>query len=352
MTSDTDRARLAPRSLVVDQVKAMLAHLDAVDAELRAQLQRDAVSALAARADVSVRIVPDADVGGSGCSVAGAYITDSTPPILAVAASASHGRRAFTALHEYGHHLQQGVFSLMGRITQQKDGGLVLEDAACDAFAAAVLLPKELVMQHIDERGPTAPAVVSLWRESSASRAAACVRAALQLRTPGHVVLLDQYGHVAFSSSRELPPLRRSSDQSSSAIVMAALASRNHSAQTNADFSYRDGIRGQELYAQAADMDGFVLVVAVTESAPWLKISLPKQDSGPKGKYRICEQPECGHEFQTFNRPCEICGVPICPECDRCNCGGRVKEKLCSTCFSMKPAHLFDPGIESCRDCR
>lgn len=333
------------------QLAAMLEHLDGREAGFRLGLQRDPLGTLGATSDVAVRLVPDTDVG-DGCSVAGAYIADNTPPLLAVAASVSSGRQAFTALHEYGHHLQQTEFDLIERSTEQADDGLLLEEAASDGFAAALLLPDKLVSQHVGDRGPTASSVVSLWRASVASRAAACVRAAQALKTPGHIVLLDLEGRVAFASSRDLPPLRRTGDQSGSRIVKDSLGSSRHFAQGETNFAYRDGIRGQELYAQTADMDGFVVVVAVTESAPWLSFSIPKPDVGPVGKWCICEHSGCAHEFQNFDRPCGTCGFPTCPECGRCACGGRVRERICTSCYTMKPAHLFDPGVESCRDCR
>lgn len=54
--------------------------------------------------------------------------------------SASRARRDFTALHELGHHLQQNSFDLMEAFARQPDGGVLLEDTACDAFAAEILL--------------------------------------------------------------------------------------------------------------------------------------------------------------------------------------------------------------------
>ncbi len=340
-----------PRSTVIEQVNDMLSYLDETEPGLRTDLFHDAIAALGMRADVTLRLVPDSEADASLCSVAGVYLEDHEPPTLAVAESASPGRRAFTALHEFGHHLQRSVFELMDRLTQQPDGGIALEDVACDSFASAVLIPKELVVQHIGDRGPSAHSVVSLWEASNASRAAICVRTALELKTPGHVTLLDERGVVVFSSSRELPPLRRGGDQSNAGIVRAALRSSRRAAQGETDFVYRDGIRGQRLYAQAADIGGMLVVVSVTERATWLNLSLPKFDRGPTGAYRICEHPSCGHEFRSFESPCTECGAPKCPECGRCNCGFRLKEKTCPTCYLVKATHQFDPGSAECRDC-
>lgn len=352
MSSERRHPTGVSRSLVIDQVTAMLDHTDTSDPGLRSQLFDDAVGTLTARHDIDVRLVPDQEVDASRCSVAGGYLANHTPPVLAVSEAASRGRRAFTALHEYGHHLQQSIYALMERLTQQADGGLSLEDAACDTFASAILLPKELVNQHITDRGPSAATVLSLWQAApQVSRAAVCVRVALTLQTPGHVTLLDENGIVVFSSSRELPPLRRGSDQSRVRIVQGALRAPGRIIEDETEFFYRDGIRGQELYAQAADMGGMTVVVSVTERAAWRKLSLPRKDSGPKGVYRICEHGACGHEFHTFERPCEHCGVPTCPECGQCNCGFRLREQTCPACYLVKASHLFDEKTGMCQDC-
>lgn len=352
MNTERRRPISVPRHQVIAQVTAMLDYIDASDPGIRSRLFDDALSALASRDDIDVRMVPDQEVDASGCSVAGGYLADHTPPVLVVSESTSRGRRAFTALHEYGHHLQQSVFDLMERLTQQRDGGLALEDAACDTFASAILLPKELVKQHIGDRGPSADTVLSLWHAApQVSRAAVCVRAALTLQIPGHVTLLDKNGVIVFSSSRELPPLRRGSDQSRVSIVVAARQAPTRIVDGEAEFFYRDGIRGQTLYAQAGDMGGMTVIVSVTERAAWRKLSLPRKDSGPKGVFRICEHGACGHEFRTFERPCEQCAVPRCPECGQCNCGFRLRERTCPSCYMVKAAHLFDDTTGACQDC-
>ncbi|WP_162319850.1 ImmA/IrrE family metallo-endopeptidase [Nesterenkonia haasae] len=352
MSTEQSRPIAVPKSLVIEQVTAMLDHIDMSEPELRSQLFEDAIATFTARDDIDVRLVPDREVDASRCSVAGGYLADQMPPVLAISESASHGRRAFTALHEYGHHLQQSVYDLMERPTQQPDGGLALEDAACDFFASALLLPKDLVQQHIGEKGPSAASVVSLWQAApQVSRAAVCVRAALALRTPGHVTLLDNQGEVVFSSSRELPPLRRGSDQSRVSIVDAALRAPERTIDGEAEFYYRDGIRGQELYAQAADLGGMTVVVSVSDRAAWRVLSLPRRDSGPKGAFRICEHIACGHEFRTFDPPCAQCGAPTCPECRQCNCAFRVQEKQCPSCFLLRSTQQFDPATGICLEC-
>lgn len=288
-----------------------------------------------------------ADEGAGGCSVAGAYFRGS-PAKIAVARSASLARRDFTALHELGHHLQQTLDELMDVLLEQEDHGRALEDAACDAFAAAILLPDTLVDQHIADTGPTADAVVALWRAGSASRMAACVKAAEHLPAPGHVLLLDSDGHLAFAASHGLPPLRRGSNQGQVPVVRTALSGAGR-AQGRGRLAYRDGILGDELYLQTADMDGYTLAVAVTDLAPWKSFAPSAREAGPEPSEYTCAH--CGEDFPSFQRACARCGSAPCPDCGRCGCAPHVPERLCTVCFLHHPPAMFDGDSSRCRDC-
>jgi len=330
------------------QAQAILATLEATEPGLAARLAADPAAVLAARADIAVQSVPEAQTD-AGCSVSGAYIADCNPPVLAVAESASEGRRAFTVLHEFGHHLQQSRPTLMTALLDQPDGGHGLEDAACDGFAAAVLLPDRLVDAHVGPTGPTADDVVSVWRACTASRAAVCVRTAERLPSPGHVLLLDPAGHVEFAVAHGLPPVRRGSGQAHIPVVREALANGRLRSRGRTRLAYRDAITGAELWAQAADMGGYLVVVAVTDRAPWESFAPPSRQQTPTGRTWICEH--CEHEFVTFDGPCRRCSTPVCPDCGRCGCPFRTEERLCDKCSLVLPARMFDGDSARCRDC-
>jgi hypothetical protein len=345
---------LVLRGLVAAQAAAMLRMLEQLSPGAAVRLGADPFAALSAFTDLEVRLVPEVEIGdrsgNAGCSVAGVYIHDAAPPILGVAASTSAGRRAFTVLHEFGHHLQQDQTTLADLLLEQPDGGIALEDAACDAFAAEILLPTSLVDRFIGTRGPTAAQVVDLWQASVASRAAACVRAAQRLSSPGHIVLLDEDGKVSFAASVGLPPITRGSAQGDIGTVREALAGSGRAAGRTR-VRYRDGIHGDELYAQVVPMGGFLLLVAVTDRAPWLNFAPPSPSSGPVASSWVCEHIECGHEFASFDARCRGCGRPRCPECQRCQCPPGVSEQTCSRCFQRLPASMFIEGSASCSEC-
>jgi Zn-dependent peptidase ImmA (M78 family) len=344
----------APRDLASAQAAAMITQLDQIRPGAVAALSVDTLAVLSTWDDINVRLVPEATSTASGsgtdCSVAGLYIEDQTPPILAVAQAISTGRQAFTALHELGHHIQRNQPALWPVLEAQRDHGAALEEASCDAFAATILLPDALVDTYIGRGGPTAPQVVDLWNASSASRAAVCVRASQRLASPGHVVLLDEEGRVSFAASHGLPTLHRNSSQRSAETIREAFQ-RSGRASGRTRMFYRDGIRGEPLHAQIVPMGGFLMMVAVVDSAPWETFSVSSRESRPVGRTWLCTQPECGHEFTTFEPPCARCDSPTCPECGRCSCAPRATERRCDRCFLTLPSASFTGQSKRCNEC-
>lgn len=328
------------------QATAMITELETHRPGARDDLATSALAKLQTWQELTVRLVPDDQTGG-GCSVAGTYLPG-PPPELAVARSSSLPRRDFTALHELGHHLQQNSFQLIESFDGEPDGGLLLEDAACDAFAAEILLPAPLVKAHLPAAGPTAGDILDLWRAAGASRMAVCVKASQHLPAPGHVLLLDMNGRLVFAASTGLPPLRRGSNQADIPVIRSALAGRGR-ADGHTKLKYRDGILGTELYAQTAPMDGYLLAVTVTDLAPWKAFAPSARDTGPQGVEYTCER--CHEDFTAFTRACPRCQSAPCPDCGRCGCAPQVTERQCTSCFVLHPAAMYTGNSQRCDDC-
>lgn len=70
----------------------MLDELEAVRPGASVALHADAINELSRWDEVRVLAVPESQTD-SGCSVAGAYVDDDVPPVIAVAESASRGRQ-------------------------------------------------------------------------------------------------------------------------------------------------------------------------------------------------------------------------------------------------------------------
>jgi hypothetical protein len=328
----------------------LLAKLEARDPQFVDELRADPLAALEAHPAVAVRYVPDSQID-TGCGVVGAYLHDTAPPVVAIAKSASRGRRGFTGLHEFAHHLQQTDLELMDELLAEPDGGRALEEATCHAFAAAVQLPDAIVDARLAPEEMTARAIVEFWRSlgGRVSRSAMCVQVAERLRSPGLIVLLNADSEVHFCAPHGLPPVPFGSDQGNAPVIRDAWNRPNWQASGITRFTYRDGIRGGELHAQTFDMDGYLITIAVTDRAPGARFTAPSRDIGPAARWWICEQ--CGHEFRTFERSCQRCRAPHCPDCGRCDCPSRVSELRCSRCGLTLPARMFTSGSTVCIDC-
>ncbi|WP_035803989.1 ImmA/IrrE family metallo-endopeptidase [Kitasatospora mediocidica] len=331
-----------------DQATRMIEALNRLRPGATDRLADSALAEISTWAGFDVREISENE-SAAGCSVAGAYLPG-PPPVVGVVSSRSHARRDFTGLHELGHHLQRTQIDLIDVLEEQPDQGLELEDAACDAFAAEILLPDTLAAAHLGTAGPTAAQICDLWRASSASRMAACVKAAQHLPAPGHILLLDTDGQLVFAASRGLPRPRRGSDQSTAAVLDRALANGHHRTEGRTRLRYRDGIRGDELYVQTTDMGGYIVAVLVTDQAPWKTFSPPAPDQGPQAPWRACGY--CDHDFRSFETACSTCRAPKCPECGQCDCPPRVAARTCPGCNLLQPPAMFDPPAAThCRDC-
>jgi IrrE N-terminal-like domain len=335
----------------IAQAKAMLTVLDAHHAGALLALRDDPLGELGRWPQLQVRLVAELHSEGA-CSVAGSYQHQATPPALVVSRSRSIRRRGFTALHELGHHLQQTDPDLGQRLFSVENSEL-LEERACDAFAARVLLPDDGVAAHISPRGPTATAVAELFRNSRASREACCVRAAEHLIGAGVVVLLDQDGTVLFAAPRGLIPPARGSDQSDTPLIAAALKGTDTVERDQTVLTYRGGNTSDLVYGQASWCDpGYLIAVVVSDNVPWRRFAPPRPHTNHSryGSWWTCET--CAQEFQVNEPPCDRCGQPRC-ESLHCGCtASRARrDRTCDMCHMTLHPSRFEGDRTTCRDC-
>lgn len=337
------------RTQVHAQAQAMRAVLDTMLPGVSAGLQEDPIAVLQGRSELAVKLVGELE-SNDGCSVSGAYrpAMNSQLPAIAVGSSFSRGRRAFTALHELGHHIQQNDIDLVSALCAPGVDSHALEEGACDEFAAGLLLPDDVVAAHICSAGPTADDVASLARASTASRSAVCVRASQLLPSPGHVVLLNADGTVFFAASSGELPLRRGRPQTHS-FVRKALAAATHQTQGTVRWTYRDGIEGAEMYAQSADVGNLIVMVSVLDHAPWESFSPPSREDGARARSRICVR--CHDDTWSYEAPCARCGAAPCTSCGACECESAVQERVCDHCHLSYPPHMYKGASSVCSDC-
>lgn len=285
---------------------------------------------------------------GASCSVAGSF-HPGPPPVITVASDRSQARRRFTALHELGHSLIKDDTEIHDLLFEQPDLGERLTEEICDAIAAEILLPMTLVESHIGDRGPTARAVRDLFRGSSASREAACVRACQLIRGEGHVMLAEG-GVARFCATKGTPyRVRRGVDQGTDHIT--SVAGRRGSARSMAPVVYASGGSSNLYHADAfADDDGYVFAVFVADRPPWESgFTVPVADRTDPVEV---ECPHCEVQFTTMTAPCTTCRDYVHVNgCGRCSCS-TTRERLCTTCFTRKASHLFPTAdSEICVDC-
>jgi hypothetical protein len=287
----------------------MVALLEASNPILLAALGDDALAALDRHSEVTLRMVPESDTGG-GCNVAGGYRGNETPPALLVTTSLSRRRRAFTALHEFGHHLQRTNLDL-GEVLLDHPEDEDLEEAACQVFASRVLLPDALVAPVTPTRGPDATTIADFYASSNASRAACCVRAAELLPGGGAVVLYRENGTVDMTASTGLIPPARRSDQSATPLLARALSRPGCTVEHDDNvIAYSTGT-SDLLYGQATWVDGYIVAVLMPDNASWKPLALPRPGTGTytgPSKWATCEH--CLTPFTVTDDVCPRCATP------------------------------------------
>lgn len=270
-----------------------------------------------------------------------------------VTTSLSQRRRAFTALHEFGHHLQRTDLDLAEQLLDHP-AEEELEEAACQVFASRVLLPDALVTPLTPSRGPDASTIAEFYARSNASRAACCVRAAELLTSSGAVVLYRGNGTVDMTASTGLIPPARGSDQSATPLIARALARPGNTVEhDDTRILYSTGT-SDLLYGHATWIDGYLAAVLVPDNAGWKAFAPPRPGTstytGPS-RWATCDQ--CLREFTITDDVCARCDTPRCPR-RHCACPSSSGERTCPCChLTLAKARFadFDNPRTPCRDC-
>ncbi|MEO7261785.1 MAG: ImmA/IrrE family metallo-endopeptidase [Jatrophihabitantaceae bacterium] len=295
---------------------------------------------------LDVAVIDPADLP-PGCSIAATYDRDARPPSIRVSNDLSAGRRNFSVLHEYAHHVRDNVTELVDALWEQTaDAGAELEERVCDAFAARVLLPPDVVAEHLGT-GVTAAAVMELIGTGRASREACAVAAAQRLPSAGHVMLLDSDGFAVFTATAGmLPRVARSTPQDGVAVLRGVAGT----ARGRDRVRLASGVHSGELLVDVARSGGWTVAVWVEHSPPWGGLSIAL-DNRPVGVPGYCE--DCAKEFLSFAALCRRCGEPRCGDCGACACPAAASpgERECPDCHMLLPSGAFAAGSVCCRDC-
>lgn len=295
---------------------------------------------------ITVHVVESA---GRGCSVAGS--SDAAARTVTVT-RASPERMRFTALHEVAHvegadddEFQQ---ILLDSALTRRD----VEEDACEAFAAALLLPDDRVDAVLDDLRRTAKGLVGLIDAMpQVSREACAVAVAHRLDSPGYVALVEASGELRFAArSGDVLPLRRGSEQGDSDLRQVSQGAKSY--RGPGQLCFPNGSKTNRLNLDVERRGELIYVVAVTDTPDWPHLHQPDRSSATDNHLEgWCVH--CSVDF-TSTRRCPMCGDAIHATCGLCSsCGSALVqgERMCLTCFLIKPPRCFpDPLVDICEE--
>jgi hypothetical protein len=263
-------------------------------------------------------------------------------------------RENFTLAHELGHYLVDETPGVYDWLWEQAEPGKMLE-TVCDRIAQELLLPDALVVEIV-VRGPIrARHVGELFGATKASHPACGIALARRLPKLGAVIIIDKS-----SSSVEYASVRPDPDEGWPTVFPwpGQAVPPEHplrrlqpgAEMTRRSFWQTPWRTRQDYYIDAvADVRRVTAVLSDTDvwESETLHIDSPREyDQRPVGEIRCCGQTRTVRGY-----PCQVCGEPFCPECQRCRCDRRrEKEGTCSGCYLNFQQHLLVDG--KCDECR
>lgn len=290
------------------------------------------------------------------CSCDGYYLDNDgllRTPAICFRADVDQSRVKFTLLHELGHHLLRSIApDLLDLIDQAAgadgDPGAV-EERACHAFAAALLVPDETLEEVLAGQPPRPEHVVQLHESCKASWEAIAVKVAGRIQGAGAVVLLREPGTVSFAAPSPGMPGRW--PRSSPVDPNGPLARALQTGKTARHDTYRWHLYGSRtLWSDTLPVHPSLAIGVLTEapSDGGLNV-LPDSAADPVSDPDPC--PRCHDGYLTVDW-CERCKGRRCPDCHACACTQTgAAERACLHCHLVKRNSMFPDDSEICFDC-
>jgi len=327
-----------------EHARLLTTTLDASSPHFREALAHD--GARQAIGDILNINVLTAEAAPEGCSVAGSC-DRATRTITVVTAAVA--RMRFTVLHELAHLLGDDHGEFQDALYAVGPTKRAVEEDACEAFAASMLLSDGVVDPALEDHGRTARGLMQLESVTDASREACAVAVAQRLTAPGYVALVKDDGTLSFAArSGDVLPIARGSDQRGS--VVDAVLKGQPSLRDRGSLRFRGGTLADEMYVDVVRDGALVYIVATVDSPDW-DVLHQLDTSDLSARLIDCWCEECGTEFKSPSR-CEVCGEPLHDVCGRCSCEVRPLrgERTCSECFQRKPGRCFPTDKPICED--
>lgn len=262
------------------------------------------------------------------CEYAGRYRWD--PPVIEVSRSRSRARDAFTALHEYGHHLQKtddtwalDVLGVLPEFTRHR-----LEENVANSFASHVLI-SDVVLNELFSGNVTAQLLAELHASTAASRHAVIRRAAALTAEPTLIVVTNHRGEVVAAISNDstlYTPPRGSHQPDLARLAATAHASGTTRGRTETGLQYGTGKARSDLSIELhPDYEGFHFFSVIT---PTYRFGSQQWDE----ELVECNNEACAATFiATPRNHHDACGGHRCPVCHACGCERRAVP-ICPHC--------------------
>lgn len=319
-----------------------------IPADVRRALASDPHGTLQKKYQLSLEPVAAPDVRGNGGWCDGLSILKGRR-ILYV--SGPGRRENFTLLHEFGHFLVDETPAVLVWAADQPDPARAVEEV-CNAVAALLLVPHDLIEEVVGVRKPTAADILTLYGRSRASRQVCAIAVAERLGCRGFVCIVERATHKIQFSSRvaDTQPYAWRDD-----LIPPLHALRQATAgdpvRRESGWPYSDGqVRPYWLDAVADDRYAYAIFA---ERDLWGTTAFHGVDAIEDRPVRPATElrcSSCGFTGSTRRFPCSDCHQPPCPRCERCECDRRsALSRPCSQCHLVTPKQRMRGDL--CVDC-
>lgn len=265
-------------------------------------------------------------------------------------------RDQFTLCHEAGHLIFEiGDPGCMDWVADQDEPERVLEQL-CDAVAALLLIPDELIVELLAGAPPSAELMAELRTSTVASRTACLIALARYIPCEGFAVAVAPDSDLVFHASRtsDTRPYPWRGDR-----IPDAHPLRRPEVGVKLRSWWPDAVGTRRVFYQSTydDPDDGWRYALFAANDLWgvstLHIDdLPPEDRGYDGHVRC----HCGYRGPTRWYPCETCGESQCPKCGECACQRRDRTDpwvTCTSCGHASRQHNVDDDgwcVDCCRD--
>lgn len=260
-------------------------------------------------------------------------------------------RENFTICHELGHHLLRLDEEAMDWVYEHDDAEQALEEL-CDKFAAAILIPKELVSDVISIHGISAKAVVELYESTSASRHCCAVALVDRMPSKGFIAIVNPVTQEVLGAAKigDTSPSAFQGQRIPAAHALRRLSDENPELRTKSWWPRSENDRCN--YYLDSVRHGRWDIAVFAERDLWEVEELHFSQAEPV-RYDGEINCRCGYSGRTPWFPCNECKTSSCPRCRKCACDWRAETEVravCASCFQSLLTHLLSDGLcDSCR---